>query len=365
VSLAASAAPVVQAPPAPSSSFHERPVQPERAKEALRPERQALLKARIKDLQLQLSGTPLERLIQQLYAELEAKGIDLRPQCYLSDEWGCPDGIPVIGIPFYLANPQLQSIEGELGGSVESEREILMYLRHEAGHAFAYAYRLYDTPAWKQLFGDYNQPYNEEYKPKPFSRRYVNHIPGWYAQKHPDEDFAETFAVWLTPGLDWRHRYRNWPALKKLTHVDALGQELGHKPAEVRLGTHDVDADQMEETVADYYRSRELTERADLEIGEKLDQELFLLFEPPGAAPLAASQLLTDERQTLIQAASQYTGVQRAVVRSVVDHLIARTEQLKLTAQADRASAYITRASSLVTALAMNDLYTGRLFDAD
>ncbi|HMK72933.1 MAG TPA: hypothetical protein VK454_06320, partial [Myxococcaceae bacterium] len=123
--------------------------------------------------------------------------------------------------------------------------------------------------------------------------------------------------------------------------------------------------DQMEETVADYYRSRELTERADLEIGEKLDQELFLLFEPPGAAPLAASELLTHERQTLIQAASQYTGVQRAVVRSVVDHLIARTEQLKLTAQPDRASAYVTRTSSLVTALAMNDLYTGRLFDAD
>ncbi|MGO8971759.1 MAG: hypothetical protein ACLQDQ_19550, partial [Myxococcaceae bacterium] len=167
VSFASSAAPVVQAPPAPSTSFHERPVQPERAKEPLRPERQALLKARIKDLQLQLAGTPLERLIQQLYAELEAKGIDLRPQCYLSDEWGCPDGIPVIGIPFYLANPQLQSIEGELGGSVESEQDILMYLRHEAGHAFAYAYRLYDTPGWKQLFGDYHQPYNEEYKPKP------------------------------------------------------------------------------------------------------------------------------------------------------------------------------------------------------
>jgi hypothetical protein len=129
--------------------FHERP-QPDprdRAQPALRPERQALLRARIKDLQLQLSGTHLERLIHQLYAELGAKGVDLRPQCYLSDEWGCPSGIPVIGIPFYLANPALQSIEGELGGSVESEREILMYLRHEAGHCFNYAYRLYETPA--------------------------------------------------------------------------------------------------------------------------------------------------------------------------------------------------------------------------
>ena len=25
------------------------------------------------------------------------------------------------------------------------------------------------------------------------------HLDPWYAQSHPDEDFAETFAVWLTP----------------------------------------------------------------------------------------------------------------------------------------------------------------------
>ena len=130
-------------PPGPPA-FHERqqPDPRDRAQPALRPERQALLRARIKDLRLQLAGTHLERLIHQLHEELGARGIDIRPQCYLSDEWGCPSGIPVIGIPFYLANPALQSIEGELGGGVESEREILMYLRHEAGHCFNYAYRL-------------------------------------------------------------------------------------------------------------------------------------------------------------------------------------------------------------------------------
>jgi Putative zinc-binding metallo-peptidase len=362
--------PTAQAPPAPQApaAFHERP-QPDprdRAQPALRPERQALLRARIKDLQLQLAGTHLERLIHQLWDELGAKGIDLRPQCYLSDEWGCPSGIPVIGIPFYLANPALQSIEGELGGSVESEREILMYLRHEAGHCFNYAYRLYETPPWRALFGDYHQPYKEDFKPKPFSRAYVTHIAGWYAQKHPDEDFAETFAVWLTPGLDWAHRYRNWgAALKKLQYVDQTAQELGHRPPLVSMDTHDIDADQMEETVGDYYRLRDLAERVDLEIGEKLDTELFQLFEPPGSAATSAAQTLRDQRQTLIQAAAQYSGVNRAVVRSVVDHLTDRTEQLKLTAAPDRASGYVANLGSLITALAMNELYTGRLFDTE
>ncbi|HEY1417085.1 MAG TPA: hypothetical protein VGF41_04245, partial [Myxococcaceae bacterium] len=154
--------PPVAANPAPPA-FHERqqPDPRDRAQPALRPERQALLRARIKDLRLQLAGTHLERLIHQLHEELAARGIDIKPQCYLSDEWGCPSGIPVIGIPFYLANPALQSIEGELGGGVESEREILMYLRHEAGHCFNYAYRLYETPGWRTLFGDYHQPYKE------------------------------------------------------------------------------------------------------------------------------------------------------------------------------------------------------------
>ena len=369
----AATAPPAAPPPqtalaAPAPAFHERP-QPDprdRAQPALRPERQALLRARIKDLRLQLTGTHLERLIHLLYDELKAKGVDLRPQCYLSDEWGCPSGIPVIGIPFYLANPALQSIEGEVAGSVESEREILMYLRHEAGHCFNYAYRLYETPQWKQLFGDYHQPYKEDFKPKPFSRAYVTHIPGWYAQKHPDEDFAETFAVWLTPGLDWAHRYRNWgAALKKLQYVDQTAQELGHRPPPVSMDTHDVDADQMEETVGDYYRLRDLAERVDLEIGEKLDTELFQLFEPPSSAPTSAAQMLRDQRQTLIQAATQYSGVNRAVVRSVVDHLTDRTEQLKLTAAADRASGYVANLGSLITALAMNELYTGRLFDTE
>ena len=73
---------------------------------------QEILSKPIRQLGLRLEGSPLERFVQQLYKELEAKGLRrFRPECYLTDEWGCPNGEPVIGIPFYLADPKLQRLE--------------------------------------------------------------------------------------------------------------------------------------------------------------------------------------------------------------------------------------------------------------
>jgi hypothetical protein len=324
-----------------------------------------LLKARIKDLKLHLSGTPLEKYIHQLYSELGAKGIDLRPQCYLSDQWGCPSGVPVIGIPFYLADPNLHSIEAELGEGAESDREIMMYLRHEAGHCLNYGYKLYETDEWRKLFGDYTKPYKEEYKPQPFSKKYVVHISGWYAQKHPDEDFAETFAVWLTPGSNWQKRYAGWGALRKLQFVENRVQALGKTEPIVQLDSKDLAVDEMEQTVLDHYRQRELQEKVELQLNEHLDEDLFNLLEPAGAAPAKAETLLRAERQALIQSVTQYTGVARAVVRSLIDHLVQRTAALGLTVHLDKTREYLTRLTSLATALSMNYLYTDRFFELD
>jgi hypothetical protein len=354
--------------PASALLFREKPASDLRDfsdQSELAPSRQALLQARIKDLRLHLNGTPLERYIHQLYSELEAKGLSLRPQCYLSDQWGCPSGVPVIGIPFYLADPNLRSIEAELGAGAETEREILMYLRHEAGHCFNYAYKLYETEDWRKLFGDYSKPYKEDYKPQPFSRKYVAHISGWYAQKHPDEDFAETFAVWLTPNSDWQKRYAGWGALKKLQYVENAGQRIGRRPAVVQLDSRDVGVEEMEETVLDHYRQRDLEEKVDIQLREQLDQDLFNLFEAPGVAPAKAETLVRAERQALIQAVTHYSGVSRAVVRSVVDHLAERTAALGLTAHLDKTREYLTLLTSLVTALAMNYLYTDRFFEVE
>ena len=186
---------------------------------------QEILSKPIRQLGLKLEGSPLERFIQQLYKELNAKGLHrFHPRCYLTDEWGCPNMEPVIGIPFYLADPKLQRLEAEMN-DIEDARQIMMYMRHEAGHAFNYAYALYKTEEWRNLFGPFRRPYRDNYKPVAFSRQFVRHMEGWYAQKHPDEDFAETFAVWLTPRSNWRKRYQGWGAMKKLLYMDRIGPQ--------------------------------------------------------------------------------------------------------------------------------------------
>lgn len=347
-----------------ATAFRERAPEPHFG-EGLPDASQGLLQARIKDLKLHLSGTPLERHIQQLYGEMEVRGVGLRPQCYLSDQWGCPSGVPVIGIPFYLADPNLHSIEAELGGGAESERDIMMYLRHEAGHTFNYAYKLYETEEWQNLFGDYAAPYHDDFKPHPFSRKYVVHISGWYAQKHPDEDFAETFAVFLTPGLDWERRYKGWGCLKKLQYVQRIVEQLGRQAPEVMLEERDLDVDQMEETVLDHYRQRRLSERIDVQLGEHLDQDLMNLFEPAEAAAIPADTLVRAEKQAVVHAVTQYAGVSQGLVSSVVDHLLERTIALELTVHREKSRDYTTRLTSLVTALAMNYLYTDKFFEVD
>ena len=215
---------------------------------------QALLSRKISELPLRIQGTRLEQLIIRLYNELESAGISFKPKTYLSDSWGCPDRVPVIGIPFYLVDPVLSDIEHKLtGDDVDNDLTVMMLLRHEAGHAVNYAYRLYDNPAWQTLFGQFSLPYERDYPIIPFSDRFVNHLPKWYAQKHPDDDFAETFAVWLTPGSDWQQRYTGTPALAKLLYVNQAVSEYGRMSPIVRDGKLDIPADEMVITLGEYY----------------------------------------------------------------------------------------------------------------
>jgi hypothetical protein len=190
-----------------------------------------LLEVRMCDLGLAIEGTEIELRIAQLNAELEARGLIFRPHYYLSDEWFTPDGIPGIAIPFYLAHPRLaklelaQMLEVE-GGDIESCMQIL---RHEAGHAIDNAYMLRRRPKRRRLFGNPTIEYPEYYTPKPYSKSFVQHLDHWYAQSHPDEDFAETFAVWLDPNSMWATRFAGWPAQRKLEYMDRLMRELARR----------------------------------------------------------------------------------------------------------------------------------------
>jgi hypothetical protein len=325
------------------------------------PDVQEILAKPIRELGLKLEGSPLERFVQQLYREIDRKGLKkFRPLCYLTDEWGCPSGEPVIGIPFYLANPKLARLEREMN-DLEDAREIMLYLRHEAGHAFNYAYELYKTAEWRELFGPFRRPYRDNYRPIPFSRRFVRHIAGWYAQKHPDEDFAETFAVWLTPRSNWRKKYRGWGAMAKLRYVDRMARKFRDAEPLRPQGATDVTVEEIETTVADFYSKELEKQQASVELA--LDTDLADIFKvsrrrKKGVRP--AVQLLEENRKAIVDKVAYWTGVQRPVVKKLVESIASRVGEMGLYADVPSEKEHLTEVTVYATALAMNYLTRGK-----
>ena len=327
--------------------------------EKSRPGLQELLSKPIRDLGLKIEGSPLERFVQQLYRELEQKKLmKFHPACYLTDEWGCPSGEPVIGIPFYLANAELAHLEKERN-DLEDAAEIMMYLRHEAGHALNYAYRLHRTPEWKQVFGPFRRPYHDNYRPIPFSRNYVRHLAGWYAQKHPDEDFAETFAVWLTPRSAWRQRYRGWGAMTKLRYMDRIGRELSTVDPLRRRAQTDITVDEMETTVAEFYqRNGDQTPLEDL----ALDTDLRDIFDASKRRKTArpAQQFLQAHRKTIVDKVAYWTGAQRPLIKKLLDSIEKRVGELQLFEDTAREPEHLIQITVYATALASNYMARGK-----
>lgn len=324
-------------------------------------ERHALLSQRISDIGLEIRGTLLEKMVGQLYEELAAKGLDFRPPVYLSDQWGCPDGTPLIGVPFYLADARLSKIEEDYSSAVEGAEESMRYLRHEAGHAFNYAYRLYDRPDWRKIFGPYSRPYRDRYRADPFSHDFVRHILGWYAQKHPDEDFAETFAVWLTPGIDWRSMYDGWRALAKLEYVDKVMKEIAHEIPDVpEPSDDDLPVAAMQYTLAEHYKENE--ESIPIRDQRIFDGDLKTIFvnaeHAPGAA--AAAEFISRHRREIVTRIAYWTGENASVVRQFVDFLAQRVAHLELKLGGLEASTLI-ELTAFGTAVMMNYRHTNAI----
>ncbi len=327
------------------------------------PETAQAVSRRLRELGLKIEGSPMEPLIQNLYKELEAKGIELRPQCFVADEWGCPDGVPAIGIPFYLIDPELAAVEELETAELESEAEVRRLLRHEAGHVFCYAHKLYVLPDFRELFGPFSRPYLDDFQPQPFSRSYVRHLPGWYAQKHPDEDFAESFAVFITPELDWHKQYANWPALKKLIFIEEKVKELGKAPPQVTVKPEDLTFEAgLDVTVPEHYQ-RLKAEPAVMNLGEQIDPDLVELFGPPAADGEPAAKFIRQQRKTLLRGVIYWTGARSDVVRGLIDHLSKRVEVLGLVVPAARVNEVSASLASLVTTLVINHMVRGKFFE--
>ncbi len=299
----------------------------------LRYDDERLLGLRFKDLELRLERSRLVPRIEQLYEELEAKGIAFRPHVWLSTEWFSPDGVPGIAIPFYLAHPRLMKLERKQMLEVEggTSGTCMRILRHEAGHAIDTAYRLHYRKRWREAFGRYSQRYPDHYRPRPDSKRYVLHLDGWYAQAHPAEDFAETFAVWLTPRSRWRERYADWPvALKKLQTVKAMMAELaGRRPA-LRSRARVEHVGRVTETLREHYRRKRAHYTVD--VPQSVDRDLRRIFSNDrrfAGRPTAAS-FLRELRDKILGKVSEWTGVPPYTIDQLLREMVERCRILKL-----------------------------------
>jgi hypothetical protein len=312
------------------------------------------------DLGLKIKGTVLEKRIERLHEELEARGLDFRPHCWLSDEWYSPDGVPGVAIPFYLAHPRLMRLEKKQVLEVEggSETWCMRILRHEAGHAVDTAFRLSRRKQWQQLFGKASQPYPDHYSPKPYSKSYVLHLDMWYAQSHPSEDFAETFAVWLRPRSPWRKQFQGWPALKKLEYVDELMADLqGEKP---RVSSREfIDPVRtIRKTLREHYQAKR--DRYGIDHPSFYDRDLRRLFsdDPEDADYPSAAAFLRSHRAELRRTVNLWTGEYQYTIDQVLGEMIDRCRELNLRLTESDPEAKL-HALVMLTVQTMNYLHDG------
>jgi hypothetical protein len=294
-----------------------------------------LLDMRFCDLGLRGLGQPGSMVydcVAELRRELKKRGFQFRPHFWLSDDWFTPDGVPGTAIPFYLAHPRLTEIELNQMLEVEGGNPdwCLRILRHETGHAIDNAYRLRRRRQRQRLFGKSSQPYPEYYSPRPYSKSFVVHLEMWYAQSHPDEDFAETFAVWLNAESLWQKRYLGWPALRKLEYMDELMGEIASKPPLVRSRRQIDPVSRMQKTIREYYREKR--EKYEIEMPNLYDRDLRRLFSdsPLYAGNPSAASFLSAIRRDVRRVVRRWTGVYQYTINQVLADMIERCRELNL-----------------------------------
>src|SRR4051812_49144070 len=320
-----------------------------------------LLEVRMCDLKLTIEGTEVEGRIAIIDKELEARGLRFRPRYWLSDEWFTPDGVPGVAIPFYLAHPRLAKLELAQMLEVEGADEVscLRILRHEVGHALDNAYDLRRRPTRRRLFGNPATEYPEYYTPKPYSKSFVQHLDHWYAQSHPDEDFAETFAVWIDPHSMWATRYAGWPAQRKLEYIDRLMREVARKRPAV-MSKRQVDPlPRLKKTLREHYRKKR--EHYGLDHPDFYESDLRNLFSdaPQYAKNLSAARFVRRLRKEVRSTVASFTDSYQYTIDQLLSKIIDRCRELNLRLSDSEESTKIDFMVFL-TVQTMNYLHSGR-----
>jgi hypothetical protein len=346
-----SAAPETEPPPPPTAARPDWADLPD----------EQLLDLRFSDLGLTIEGSWLEPRLTALREELHARGLTFEPHYWLSSEWFTPDGVPGVAIPFYLAHPRLMRLEKAQMLEVEggTPEWCLQILRHEAGHAFDNAYDLRRRRRRVRVFGPPSTPYPDFYLPRPYSKSFVLHLDSWYAQSHPDEDFAETFAVWLTPDSDWRARYADWPALKKLEYVDELMREIAGRTPVLATRRRVEPLDKLRSTLRRHYERKRA--HYGVQHPDFYDRDLRRLFsddEEHHRNPRAA-RFIYRIRRDVRRLVAEWTGAYQYTIDQVIQDMIRRCDELGLRLKYPEARTKLDF-TMLLTVQTMNYLHSGR-----
>lgn len=320
-----------------------------------------ILDLKICDLKLSLKRSSVQKNINKLYSEIESKSLRFRPYIWISDDWFTPDGINGFAVPFFLIHPRLKRIEQKMMMEIEggTPQWCMKLLRHEAGHAIDNAYGLRRKRRRQNVFGKTSTPYPDSYIPKPFSKSHVQHLDAWYAQAHPDEDWAETFAVWLTPKSAWKKKYQRWPALKKLLTVDELMQEIKNKKPINNLKESLSPAKNIQIKLKTYYRKKR--ERYGFNQPSFFSGDIEKIFSPSVSyqPKTKAVFFIRSHRKDICRQVARWTGLYQYTVNQILEEIIEYCHTRKL---------YITKSPaktrldfiSMLTAQSMNYLLSGQ-----
>ncbi len=321
-----------------------------------------LLNMKIKDLPLNLEESDVYPWVDGVLRELHIQLPHFHPHLFVGDEWFSPEGVAAVSIPFFLLHPRLRALEKKMMLECDGDEESYFrkLLRHELGHAFDHAFKISGRRVWEKHFGPHKKEYNPDtYRPQPYSRNFVVNLDRWYAQSHPDEDFAESFAICLDPQATWRSTYKKWGALKKVEYVDGLIKELAGKVFRQRKGRMISEARFLNSTLKKYYKKK--MKAYEEEYPSFYDRDLLRIFskradEKKGAEK--AFRFMKRNRKFLLASISHWTGEKKVNIEFLLSRLIDRCQELDLVLSKSEFETSFELAG-LLTTLITHYLFTG------